>query len=83
MGIAEHVGHSMTFKVWNKKANKILDRSTIRTALDPKTRNLRANPLADGGLVHHDFVLWLHEKETEEQSDAETGERTSTVANYG
>ena len=83
VGIAEHVGHSMTFKVWNKKTNKILDRSTIRTALDPKTRNLRANPLADDGLVHHDFVRWLHEKETGEQSDAETGEHTSNVDDYG
>ena len=73
----------MTFKVWNKETNKILDRSAIRTALDPKTRNRRANPLADDGLVHHDFVKWLHEKETGEQSDAETGERTSTVADYG
>ena len=73
----------MTFKVWNKKTNKILDTSTICTALDPKTHNLRANPLADNGLVHHNSVQWLHGMATGEQSDAETGERTSTVADYG
>ena len=33
--------------------------------------------------THHDFVRWLHEKETGEQSDAETGEHTSDVDDYG
>ena len=83
VGIAEHVGHLMIFKVWNKQTNKILYRSTICTALDPKTRNLHANPLADDGLVHHDFVQWLHDKETGEQSDAAIGEHTSKDADYG
>ena len=40
MGIAENYGHSMTFHVLTDDTNKIIQRSEIRTALDPKTRNL-------------------------------------------
>ena len=44
VGISEHVGHAMTFRIWNKTTGKIIDRSAVRTALDPDKQNLRANP---------------------------------------
>jgi hypothetical protein len=47
VGIAEHVGHAMTFKVLTDDTNKIIFRSNIRSALDPKSRNLRLDPLND------------------------------------
>ena len=40
VGIAENVGHALTFKVLTNDTNKIIYRSRIRTALDPNTRNL-------------------------------------------
>ena len=47
MGIAEHVGHAMTFKVLTDDTKKIIYHSNIRLALDPKSRNLRLDPLND------------------------------------
>ena len=42
VGFAETVGHAMTFRVWNKKTNRIVDRSIIRPADDTNV-NLGAN----------------------------------------
>ena len=42
VGIAEHVGHALTFLVLTEDTNKVLSRSVIRTATDPDSRNLRA-----------------------------------------
>ena len=39
VGFSEHVGHLMTFKIWNKDTNKILDRSAVRSALTSDTPN--------------------------------------------
>jgi hypothetical protein len=47
VGIAEHIGHAMTFKVLSDDTRKIIYRSNIRSASDPKTRNLRLDPLND------------------------------------
>ena len=47
VGIAEHVGHAMTFKILTDDTNKILFRSNIRTACDPSSQNLRETPLND------------------------------------
>jgi hypothetical protein len=47
VGIAEHVGHAMTFKILTDDTRKIIYRSNIRSALDPKSRNLRMDPLND------------------------------------
>ena len=44
VGIAEHVGHAMTFKVLTDDTRKILYRSNIRSAADSKSRNLRLDP---------------------------------------
>ena len=47
VGIAEHVGHAMTFKILTDDTRKIIYRSNIRSALDPDSQNLRMEPLND------------------------------------
>jgi hypothetical protein len=42
VGIAENVGHALTFMVLANDTQKILYRSVIRTGKDPSTANLRA-----------------------------------------
>ena len=56
MGIAENYGHAMTFHILTSDTQKIIQRAEIRTALDPKTRNLRANPLVDDGKPFKEFI---------------------------
>ena len=46
VGVAKSVGHAMTFKVWNKKTNQVVNRSIMRPADGPNI-NLKAN--ANGG----------------------------------
>ena len=45
VGIAEHVGHAMTYKVLTADTKKVIYRSNVRTALDDDSRNLRADIL--------------------------------------
>ena len=47
VGISEHVGHAMTYKILTIDTKKIIHRSGVRTALDPTIPNLRAD-LFDG-----------------------------------
>ncbi|CAJ1940700.1 unnamed protein product, partial [Cylindrotheca closterium] len=47
VGIAEHVGHAMTYKILNLETNKILFRSEIRSAASPNDPNKRLDP-SDG-----------------------------------
>ena len=42
VGIAEHVGHALTFMVLNEDTQRIIQRSVVRTATDPSSTNLRA-----------------------------------------
>ena len=42
VGISEHVGHAMTFKIWNPDTGSVIDRSNVKSALNGE--NLRANP---------------------------------------
>src|SRR5687768_12834278 len=42
VGVAENVGHALTFKVLSEDTQKILHRSVIRTATNPSTENKRA-----------------------------------------
>jgi hypothetical protein len=37
----------MTYRIWDKRTNKILDRSAVRSALDPSTTNRRAGTPSD------------------------------------
>ena len=45
VGIAEHVGHAMTFKILTDDTRKVIYRSNVRSALDPRSRNLRMDLL--------------------------------------
>ena len=46
VGFSEHVGHAMTYKIWNKRTNKIVDRSAVRSARNLQHSNKRAQPFA-------------------------------------
>jgi hypothetical protein len=47
VGITDHVGHAMTFKVRTDDTHKIIYCSNIRSADDSKTCNLRLDPIND------------------------------------
>ena len=47
VGIAEHVGHAMTFKMFTDDTHKVITRSNVRSAEDPLSPNLRLD-LFDG-----------------------------------
>ena len=44
VGIADHVGHALTFKVLTDDTKKVIFRSRIRSALKPHEKNLRIDP---------------------------------------
>ena len=43
VGIAEHVGHRLTYKILTDDTKKVIQRSVVRSAADPSTANLRAD----------------------------------------
>jgi hypothetical protein len=45
VGIAEHVGHAMTFKILTDNTKRVINHSNICSAKDPKSSNLRMDPL--------------------------------------
>ena len=45
--ISEHVSHTHTLKLLTDDTKKIINRSRIRSALNPKERNLRVDPKPD------------------------------------
>ena len=55
VGIAEHVGHAMTFKVLTEDTNKILERSLVR-AVDPAAPNKRVDPVPEEEEPSNDSV---------------------------
>jgi len=70
VGIAEHIGHKMTFKVLSHDTQKILARSKIRSALDPKSRNLRMDVFGAGGAgAPTPFVRSRHDGTTDGKPD--------------
>ena len=54
VGFSEHVGHLMTFKIWNKDTNKVLDRSVVCSALHLDTPNFRSDSIPST-----DYINWL------------------------
>ena len=44
VGIAENIGNALTYKVLTDDTNKVITRSELRSANDPLTPNLRADP---------------------------------------
>ena len=51
VGVAEHVEHALTYKIWSKTSGKILHRSAVRSAKE--NTNYRADPSYD----HDDHEL--------------------------
>ena len=43
VGTAEHVGHRLTYKILTDNTNKVIQRSVIRSALDPSSTNQGAS----------------------------------------
>ena len=74
VGIAEHVGHFMTFKILTDDTNKIIFRSNIRSALDPNAKNLRLDPL--GGETSTPIIKSRHDSNESgiDSNDGETKE---------
>ncbi len=60
VGISEHVGHSMTFKILTDDTRKIIHRSEIRAANDDKSPNLRLDDIFDGKEAH-EFVTRMRD----------------------
>ena len=54
VGFSEHVGHLMTFKIWNRDTNKILDRSAVWSALQSDTTNFWSDLIPST-----EYVDWL------------------------
>ena len=78
VGIAEHVGHAMTLKVLTDDTRKIIYRSNIRSALDPKGRNLRLDPIKDDS--KSPVILSWHD--SPENVEGTEFARRSTYANH-
>ena len=51
VGIAQSVGHAMTFKVLTDDTRKVIYRSNVRSARDPKALNLRMDPLGGEDVI--------------------------------
>ena len=43
IGFADHVGHNLTYAILTDDTQRIIHRSRVRTAEDPKTINIRAD----------------------------------------
>ena len=56
VGIAEHVGHAMTWKILTDDTNKVLYRSNVCTATDPTSQNWRL-PAPDGEDIEPPSVI--------------------------
>ena len=80
VGVSEHVGHSMTFKILTDDTQKVIYRSEIRSALDPKERNLRIDDIFDGEEVQQ-YIKSLRKSMQDNAEDEPTfdGEPVSTI----
>jgi hypothetical protein len=78
-GVVEHVGHAMTFKILTNDTWKIIYHSNIHSALDPKSRNLRMDPLNDDPIL--DPII--KSRQGHAPSDSLKGESSNTYADCG
>jgi len=56
VGIAEHVGHAMTFKILTDDTRKVIYRSEVRSAMDDKSRGMKFALQEERGvteIIHH------------------------------
>ena len=51
VGISENFGHDMTFKILNSSANKIKNRSNVKSSNDDKHHYLRADLIASPEVI--------------------------------
>ena len=77
VGISEHVGHALTFKVLTNDTKKIIHRSWIRSALDPKERNLRIDLAMDDSTP--EVVKSKHDEDLREGKQMPTFEPTDLI----
>ena len=77
VGIAENVGHALTFKVLTDDTNKIIYRSRIRTATKPNERNLRVDP--DDSKPVPEIVKSKHEEDLVSGKTMPTFDPTSLI----
>ncbi len=75
VGIAEHVGHAMTFKVLPDGGTSVLTRSVIHSALDPDAKNLRLDPI-NGEVTS--FIKSASDSQQNPQQDDVNGINTQT-----
>ena len=73
VGIAEHVGHALTYKILADDTNKVIYRSVVRTATDPSSRNLRTE--MDKDKEPHPYIKSRMDDEIE--NDDGTGPKQS------
>ena len=82
VGISEHVGHAMTFKVLTDDTKEVIHRSEIRSALDPKATNLRLDDIFDGEEAK-EFVkrmqTRIHQSAQETNNASQNGESTTNL----
>ena len=67
VGIAENVGHAMTFKILTDDTNKVIYRSNVRPALSPSDRNRRLDLIGGESdpLKKPPRVIRHHEEDSE------------------
>jgi hypothetical protein len=78
VGVAEHVGHHMTFKILTDDTLELIYRSNVRSALDPNSRNLRIDPLNDDKPIK-EILKFRNASDSSTSSDHGEGEATSDV----
>ena len=77
VGISEHVGHALTFKILTDDTKKIIHRSRIRSALDPKERNLCIDLAIDDSAPQ--VVKSKHDEDLKEGKQMPTFEPTDLI----
>jgi hypothetical protein len=61
VGILEHVGHHMTFKILMDDTNKIIHHSNVCSALSKEDRNLKVDLLNDDSFVANPILKSCHD----------------------
>ena len=68
VGIAENIGHALTYKIFVEETKQVIPRSNVRSALNPGEKNLRLDPL-DGETVREFVKSVVEERSSTAQVD--------------
>jgi len=79
VGIAEHVGHKLTYKILTDDTQKVVTRSRIRSALNEVAPNLRLDPI-DGESIRK-FVKFRGDSKRESTNDNHAEDDQSSQPN--